>query len=121
MDKAQNREWDSGKPAIVTPKKETKIGTSNQEPPTVEDSQPLDSQGSPQPTEQPVASNQWIRGSGPPRGVRGRGRGRSRGGRGAHTTPHKGKAVTEGVEGAAESQEVGDNKEAGNSTPSAPS
>lgn len=120
MDKAQNREWDSGKPTVLASEKQTKIEANNQEPPTVENSQTLDSQGSTQPTEQPATSNQWVRGNGPPRGGRGRGRGRSRGGRGAHTTPHKGQTVTEGVERGG-SQEVGDNKEAGDSTPSAPS
>ncbi|KAJ3565094.1 hypothetical protein NP233_g7862 [Leucocoprinus birnbaumii] len=125
MDKAQNREWDSGKPATATWKNSPRKTSNAQEPaqpaPTAEGTPATDSSSpqSPVSTEQ-AGSGNWSRGGGgPPRGGRGRGRGRGRGGRNGppnqRPAPVVGGAVPESTGNKEEKDEVV------NTAPAAPS
>ncbi|KXN90448.1 hypothetical protein AN958_04120 [Leucoagaricus sp. SymC.cos] len=78
MDKAQNREWDSGKPATTAWQSKSRNTPSSQEPTPADEGAPATDPSSPRSPDKP-GSGTWTRGGSPPRGGRGRGRGRERG------------------------------------------
>jgi len=88
MDKAQNREWDSGKPPTASLENTSRKHSNGQEPShlvSAEESALGEGPSSPRSPVSPerIGSGSWTRGGHHPRRGRGRGRGRVRGRRGS--------------------------------------